>query len=131
MKSLKSGLKLALALFMVFCLMTECHARQAEENSVVSFFDGAELQIETPDQVQELQRALQDMLELPEDELRERRYADYQMNEGKWTLAEILSAYFLQEKPIDLDRIYSDASENAAKTVIKERLEALKSLEFD
>jgi hypothetical protein len=63
-------------------------------NVVQCLFLDAHLQIETKDQIRELRRAITDALELPTEELRKRRYANYYMEPDKWTFEEILYAYF-------------------------------------
>lgn len=133
MKALMTNLQRILALFVVTCLVTGCQGLQPKKNIVVLFLEGAELQIETQGQLQELEHALQDMLRLPPKQLRERRYSDYQMNEGVWTLTQILSAYFLPQRPlsIDFERFYADAATDAARSIVKKKLVNLQSLEFD
>lgn len=96
----------------------------ARENRVVTFLTVAELQIETADQRKELKRALEDILKLSPEQLQKRRYANYRMENGVWTLPKILSAYYLPNKPmlIDSGHFYRDVSTKKSKSVVKEKL---------
>jgi len=64
------------------------------ENLVVCFFSSAVFQAEAKDQKREIRRALMDALELPVEELRKPRYADYQMRPDQWTFSQLLDGYF-------------------------------------
>jgi hypothetical protein len=64
-------------------------------NVVQCFFSAADLQAETQSQLREIRRALTDALELPIEELRKPRYADYTMVPNQWTFDELISRYFL------------------------------------
>ena len=98
-----------------------------KDNVVAAFFNEAELQIETNDQRQELTRALQDMLTLTSDKLRAQRYANYQLEPGKWTLNEILSRYYYARPPLAFHKhLYEDATKDKAKEKINEALKKLK-----
>jgi len=116
-------------------LFISCQALEYRDdrNSLTLFLEGAELQVETKDQLLEVERALQDILRLPPEELRKVRYSDYQMNEGVWTLPQLLSAYFLPQHPmcIDSDAFYSNAVTDVSRATVKRKLTDLQSLEFD
>jgi len=116
-------------------LLISCQALEYRDdrNSLTLFLEGAELQVETKDQLLEVERALQDILRLPPEELRKVRYSDYQMNEGVWTLPQLLSAYFLPQHPmgIDFDGFYSNAATDVSRATVKRKLTDLQSLEFD
>jgi hypothetical protein len=93
----------------------------------VSFFSGAQYQAESDDQIQEIRLALQDLATLPPDELRRRRYSDYQMKAGQWNLPTLLMRYFV---PADLqvvheDALYRDAQAPEAKEVIRKQIRAI------
>ena len=97
-------------------------------NTVVAYLQGADQQFENASQGREIEKALNDMLSLGPDELRKRRYADYQMEPGTWTITDILRKYFLPQKPtgLDEDRFYKDVAKPEAKAVIREHLRAVK-----
>ncbi len=93
------------------------------ENVVVAFFDEAEAQMETDDQRQILMRALDDMLRLSPNELRNKRYANYQLEPGKWTLAEVLTHYYYARTPIEFpELLIDDISSKNSKQAIKKAL---------
>lgn len=98
--------------------------REQGPNSVVAFLQGAERQSEDLDQRLEIEKALNDMLTLKPDELRSRRYANYQMQAGAWTIIQLLHRYFASRGPvyIDEDRFYQDVTDPAARAVIQENL---------
>ncbi len=100
------------------------------DNVIVAFFDEAELQIETADQEQVLIQALNDMLRLSPDELRKQRYANYQLEPGKWTLNEILSHYYYARPPIEFDELlYEETTSSRSKDAIKKALDFLQKTE--
>ena len=120
-----------LAIIFITFLMISCQSLEPKtDNLVVSFLEDAELQIETLNQVQELEKALQDILLLPPEQLRKKRYSDYQMNERAWTLPKILSSYFCSHKPlfIDVDHFYSDLATDVARSTVQKILTNLQSL---
>ena len=69
--------------------------RDKGPNTVVVYLQGAERQSEDLDQRREIEKALNDMLTLTPDELRARRYANYQMEPGAWTIIQFLHRYFV------------------------------------
>jgi hypothetical protein len=64
-------------------------------NEAVRHLKGAERQVETDDQEQEIRRALEDLATLSPADLRNKRYADYSMQPARWTLAMLLQKYFV------------------------------------
>ena len=99
------------------------------QNQVVLFLNGADRQSETDEQEKEILRALQDLRTLSPVALRERRYADYQLVPNQWTLAQLLSKYFLPS-PLraisDEDVFYRDAQDAKAREVIDEQIKAVR-----
>lgn len=98
-----------------------------EINSVVVFLHGAERQSETDDQRREIERALRDTLEMPAEELKRQRYADYQMNSSVWTVVDVLSHYFVPSVPVALDpaTFYRDVASPDARSAVQEQLRTL------
>jgi hypothetical protein len=96
----------------------------SRQNEVVRYLGQADRQAETQDQRNEIKRALEDMLKVPAAELRQRRYADYQMHPARWTLVELLRRYFVPPTPTDLDesRLYDDCQAPEAKDVVRRQL---------
>jgi len=98
--------------------------RDSGPNTVVAYLQGAERQSEDLDQRREIEKALNDMLTLSPDELRTRRYANYQMEPGAWDIIHLLHRYFVPEKLKGLDeaRFYRDIAKPEARAVIQEHL---------
>jgi hypothetical protein len=96
-------------------------------NEVVVYLKGAERQAETNDQRLEIRRALVDLASLPVDQLRGRRYADYEMRTGKWTLATLLARYFVPSEPhvLNEETLYRDAQLPEARAVINDQIRAI------
>ena len=118
-----------LACVTLFCVIVAQFAcREAGENTVVANLKGADQQWETVESAREIERALNDMLTLSPDELRRRRYANYQMDPGAWTIIELLHRYFVPLKPlyVDKDRFYRDVTAVEARAVIRAQLEEVR-----
>ena len=98
--------------------------RDKGPNTVVAYLQGAERQSEDLDQRREIEKALNDILTLSPDELRARRYANYQMEPGAWTIIQLLHRYFVPRQLVGLDesRFYHDIADPAARAVVQERL---------
>jgi hypothetical protein len=98
--------------------------RDKGPNTVVAYLQGADQQFENANQGREIEKALDDMLTLGPDGLRNQRYANYQMQPGTWTIIDVLHKYFLPPKPAGLDesRFYRDVTDPAAQAVIREHL---------
>jgi hypothetical protein len=108
--------------------------RDKGPNAVVAYLQGADQQFENAGQGREIEKALNDMLTLSPDELRTRRYANYQMEPDAWTIIDILHKYFLPSKPTGLDqnRFFRDVTKPEARAVIQERLlEVKKAISLD
>jgi hypothetical protein len=99
-------------------------------NQVVAYLDGADFQVETEGQVQEVLKALEDMLTLPPSALRARRYAGSGMEPGIWTLKKVLLSYFLPRDittQLDEATLYEDAQDPKARAVVAARIQAIKA----
>jgi hypothetical protein len=135
--TLINRLLLCLVISIVVCLgLFSC--RDRGPNTVVIYLQGAERQSEDLDQRREIEKALNDMLTLNPDELRTRRYSNYQMEPGVWTIIDVLYNYFLPRKPAGLDEslFYRDVAEPLARAVIRDHLQRVRErieldLEYD
>ncbi len=98
---------------------------QASENTVTAFLKNAERQSETDDQRREIQRALRDMLDKPEPELRQARYADYAGKANAWSITQVLQHYFAPNPPVMLDehRFFQDVRAPAARAAVQHQLD--------
>lgn len=99
-----------------------------QANSVVAWLTGAEIQAETDAQRAELRRGLQDMLKLPPDKLRQRRYAAADGTPAARSLPELLTGHLVPRTPQALDerRIYDDTRSPAAQRAVRRVLSQLK-----
>jgi hypothetical protein len=102
-------------------------AQTRGDNEVVLYLAQAERQSETDDQRREVRRALEDLLTLPPDQLRQRRYADYQMHPNQWTLPTLLMRHFVPPElhSIDTEALYRDAQAPIAKDAIRAQIRAI------
>ena len=126
--------------FMVIVIVlavTSCDDRQTAErktqfagaqNEVVLYLQGAERQSESAAQEQEILKALEDLRTLPPEKLRERRYADYALTPGQWTLGQLLQKYFVPSMPrvVDEETLYRDAQDPKARATIEEHIKAIR-----
>jgi hypothetical protein len=117
--------RLLLCLAIAIALSTGFFAcRDKGPNTVVAYLQGADQQFENANQGREIEKALNDMLTVSPDELRKRRYANYQMQPGAWTIIDVLHKYFLPSKPVGLNQrqFYQDVADPAAQAVIRAHL---------
>lgn len=117
-----------MALALVAGCATMAPAAAPSRNTVVAYLDGAERQAESADQEREIVRALEDLRSLPAAALAERRYADYAMSPARWTLAELVTRYFVPRSRMSIDpaRFYADARDPRAIAVIDAQLTAVR-----
>jgi hypothetical protein len=102
-------------------------------NQVVAYLDGAELQVETEQQVREVLRALEDLRTLAPAALQARRYPGYGMEPAVWTLRQLLSKYFIPRDitaQLDETAIYQDAQDPKARAVVSRHIQAIKAESF-
>lgn len=133
MKVFNIGLQSVFSLLIVVSLVWGCQKAQvSQKNSAIMFLEGAELQIETGDQKKELEIALHDILVLSSAKLKAKRYPDYQLNTGAWTLSQMISAYFVPQTPMAVDdkTFYAEVVTVQARATVSKILAKLKSLEF-
>lgn len=72
-------------------------------NAVATYFNGAEVQAETDAQRAELRKAFADMLTLPVDDLRIKRYADFAGSANQRTVVELIANHVVPSTPQTLD----------------------------
>ena len=77
-----------------FALLPCCQSN----NSLFEYFTNAELQYETKAQEKYITEALNDILNLPEKELKQKRYEDYMGKEYQWNLHELICHHFVPDK---------------------------------
>jgi hypothetical protein len=91
-------------------------------NPVECYFANIELMIEAKDQIRELMRALSEARQLPVEELKKPRYADYEMHPGKWSFANMIERYFNSMGNIGRISAADDEFYQALKTEEGERV---------
>ncbi len=123
-----------LMVFFGFLLAGSCTNRQAVEsagtaNTVVHFFQQAELQAETDSQRMEIRTVLTGLLELPVEQLKERKYPDYQGHPDQWDILKFLNSYFVPVTPQQLsaEQFYKDLRQPEARKEIRDQLDKLNS----
>jgi hypothetical protein len=91
-------------------------------NAVTSFFKDAELQAETDEQRQEIKIVLLDMLNLNTNELKAKKYPDYQGHINQWDVIKFANSYFVPSSPMVLspDTFFEDLLKPEARAVIQE-----------
>ncbi len=120
-------LRLFLGFILAACVFAPGCAPKTE-NVVAAYLQGAERQVETSGQRDEIRKALGDLLALSPVEAQSRRYADYQGNAGAWTSMQLLQRYYLPTKPVALaeDRFYRDVGAPEGRTALERCLAELK-----
>jgi hypothetical protein len=126
--------------FVVFVFLIACGAKPADNvptnatpteapasNALVEYLTGAERQGETDEQMAELRRALDDLSRLSPSELRTRKYADYVMTAGQWSVSTIIKKYMVPTHPVALDdeTAIRDAQALAARAKLREHVKAI------
>ena len=115
-----------------FFLAGSCTNRQAVDpagnaNTVAVFFQQAELQAESDEQRKEVRMVLSGLLELPVEQLKEKKYPDYQGHADQWDILKFLHAYFVPAKPQQLsaEQFYRDLPRPEARKAIQDQLDHL------
>ena len=101
---------------------------QLSDNVVVLFLSEGERQMETKMQRRELASALGDMLHSDPDDLKKRRYSDYDGRAGQWSITTMLSKYYIPKHPIKIEDeiFFKDYSAPEAQDAIKNEIQFLK-----
>lgn len=93
-------------------------------NSVADYFENSELQYETEIQKENISAALDDILKLSEEQLKERKYKDYTGKENQWDLPTLIYRHFVPDGPKNLgENFYHDVKLQVAQNQVKEILE--------
>ncbi|MDO8432541.1 MAG: hypothetical protein Q7S58_09050 [Candidatus Binatus sp.] len=90
-------------------------------NVVADYLDGAEQQSETDDQGQVIKQAFTDMLNVPVDRLRKKRYPDYRMHPDTWPITEVLYRYIVPAAPVRFegDEFFRDVKQPDAQKIVR------------
>lgn len=116
-----------LFLIVFFFLVTVLFSCKKNENPVLLYFENAELQYEGKLQKENIRHALNDMLNLSEEELKLKKYSDYTGKEGAWDLPTLIYSHFvpnIKSKTLG-HNFYHDVKSQAVQKKIKQLLEKL------
>lgn len=126
---------LTTCVFLIAISMHDARGEEKEsllnnENIIVNYLRGAELQAETNEQRREIRRTLEDLLRGGSkrcSSLIEKRYADYEGNLNKWNAFVLLQKYYVPEAPMALEPNVAcrDLDAPEAKAALRETLESL------
>lgn len=117
----------SLLIFFLFpgMVLTGC---KKGENSVLKYFENAELQYEGKLQEENIITALNDILHLSEEELKNKRYKDYTGKEDRWDLPTLIYKHFVPDKKGKSlgNNFYHDVKSKEVQRNIKQILEQIK-----
>ena len=93
-------------------------------NPVADYLKSAELQYETEIQKENIANALNDILNLSEEQLKEKRYKDYTGRENQWDLPTLIYRHFVPEPPGTTlgDNFFQDIKSEETQEQIKQFL---------
>lgn len=100
-------------------------ANAGDSNEVAKFFKDSERQLEAKTQCYALKLALIDLITKGPNELKLKRYADYEGKAGQWTITELLQKHYVTTAHLNKTAFYEDYRKKAAKTVITKQIQAL------
>ena len=110
-----------------FVLLAATTSHAQEQNYTASYFQSAELQLETRVQCREIRAALSDMLKNPPFVLKSARYKDHQGKSDQWGLTELLGHYIVPARAVRLDerKLFNSYRSKFAKKSIHKTLTQL------
>ena len=113
--------------FLIFYLITVLSGCKNSENSVLEYFKNAELQYENESQKNNIITALNDILNLTEDELKTERYKDYAGKEKQWDLPTLIYKHFVPDRKGKSlgNNFYHDVKKEEVQKSIRHILENL------
>jgi hypothetical protein len=111
------NIKKIFCLLLLLCLLAAC---RNTDNPVYNYFKHAELQYDSNTQKQNIITALNDILNLPEDELKAKRYKDYSGKDQQWDLPTLIVRHFVPDKQNKSfgDNFYHDIKSEKVKDEI-------------
>ena len=101
----KLHLLLIIKCFFIVIAITACNSgvsndnADLQENEVLKYFENVEVQYETKAQKKYIVEALNDILNLSEKKLKQKKYEDYMGKEYQWNLHELLYYHFMCKNP--------------------------------
>ncbi len=108
----------------VSCGSNKDSSNKESSNSIVAYFKDAEVQAETDEQRKQIKLVLSDLLNLKVDELKVKKYPNYQNNTDQWDVIKFLNSYFVPSSPqvLTADSFFEDLGKPEAKAAIQERI---------
>ncbi len=114
----------ALILVSVLILIFQLPSCKDSDNQVLNYFSNAELQYEGEVQEENLIAAMNDILNLSEEQLKLKKYKDYSGKENQWDLPTLIYKHFVpakEEKTLG-DNFYHDVKAKEVQEIIKKFL---------
>ncbi len=98
-------------------------------NPVADYLKNAELQYEGKAQEETIAAALNDILSLPDEQLKAKKYSDYAGTKDQWDLPTLISRHFVPDRKGKSlgDSFYCDVCSEEARREIRKILERMKS----
>jgi hypothetical protein len=123
------GQKLLFRLSLVFIssLLIPLLNCKKTDNPVLEYMQHAELQFEGKEQKVNIVTALNDILDLSEEQLKTKRYTDYTGNDNKWDLSMLIYRHFIPDKKGESlgNDFYHDVKSEEVQKEIRKILERL------
>ena len=88
----------ALILVSVLILIFQLPSCKDSDNQVLNYFSNAELQYEGENQRENLITAMNDVLNLTEEQLKLKKYRDYSGDVNQWDLQTLIHKHFVPDK---------------------------------
>lgn len=125
MKKFKS-VRILILLVLLYCFITT--GCRESKNPVSDYFENAELQYEGKSQEENIVTALSDILNLPEEQLKTKRYKNYTGKENQWDLSTLIYRHFIPDKSSKSlgGDFYHDVKSKEVQKEIKIILERIK-----
>ena len=118
--------------FILLFLLTAFIGCQKVENPVLEYFKNVEIQYEGRKQKENIITALNDILNLSENELRIRKYEDYTGKEAQWDLPTLIYSHFVPNRSVSLgDNFCHDVKAKSMQKKIRGILEKMRKTTVD
>jgi len=99
-----------------------------KENNTARFFEGVEIQYETPEQREVIMEALQDMLALSEVKLRAKEYPDFYRKNKTIKIEQVINSFFVADDPKKAlnNDFYKELCTETVRKILGELLDKLR-----
>ena len=115
----------ALILVSLLFLIFQLPSCKDSDNQVLNYLSNAELQYEGEVQKENLITAMNDILNLSEEQLKLKKYKDYSGNENQWDLQTLIHKHFVPDKEDKTlgNNFYHDVKAKEVQEIIKKFLD--------